>query len=291
MSKWRLLNYDEIPAWMKDNRFITHGYRPVSHSAGNSLSSIFNGIHNESVNIHSHLLGALFFVFCLLAIYTDTFHTKHPNYNWRDYLGFTTFILSAITCLSFSFLYHTFSNHSLEFANTWHALDYAGICILIAGSFVPSIYYGFYCSPTFQLTYMIAMLLASSVALYIVLHPHYRSPAYRGARTGVFVALGLSSILPIMHALYVDGLQVLRSTISLDYILASGFMYITGAVIYAVRFPEKYLSQYFNFSYYGASHQIFHCFVVAAAVCHYFSVRASQTYYGNPEFDYCAAYK
>lgn len=91
-------------------------------------------------------------MFCLIAICTDTFHAKHPNYTWKDYLGFSTFILSAIVvssatrtlphllithpsqCLSFSFLYHTFSNHSKEFANTWHALDYAGICILIAGS-------------------------------------------------------------------------------------------------------------------------------------------------------------
>ncbi|TIA70463.1 hypothetical protein E3P91_03091 [Wallemia ichthyophaga] len=282
----KLLKYDEIPAWIKDNQFITHGYRPVSHSIRNSLSSIFDSIHNESVNIHSHLWGAAFFVFCLFALSTDT---KHQNYSWKDYVGFSTFILSAISCLSFSFLYHTFSNHSKTLANTWHALDYAGICILIAGSFIPSIYYGFYCSPTSQLLYMAAMLIASSVALYIVLHPHYRRPSFRKARTSVFIALGLSSILPIVHALYMDGLDVLRRTIALDYVLASGSMYIIGALIYAARFPEAYFTHR-NFSYYGASHQIFHLFVVAAAVCHYFSILSSQSFYSDPEFDYCSRY-
>ncbi|TIB85481.1 HlyIII-domain-containing protein [Wallemia mellicola] len=300
-----LLTYNDIPEWMKDNNFITHGYRPVSHSVKQSLRSIFNSIHNESLNIHSHLWGAIFFLLALVAISTDTFHRKHPNYGWKDYLGFTIFILSAITCLSFSFLYHTFSNHSKEFANTWHALDYAGICILIAGSvrillplypdlhhlqFVPCLYYGFYCSPAFQIFYIASMLIASSVALYIVLHPHYRRPAFRKARTTVFIALGLSGILPITHAIANDGLGVMR-TMALDYVVLSGMMYILGATIYACRFPEAYLSHKFNFSYVGASHQIFHFFVVAAAVCHYLAIRSSQSFYGDPEFDYCHAYR
>lgn len=94
-----------------------------------------------------------------------------------------------------------------------------------------------------------------------------------------------------MHGLYIDGLDVLRRTLSLDYVLASGLIYIVGAVIYAVRFPEAYFSHRINFSCYGASHQIFHFFVVAAAVCHYFSIRSSQSFYSDPDFDYCAAYK
>lgn len=92
-----LLTYNDIPEWMKDNNYITHGYRPVSNSVKQSLQSIFNRIHNESINIHSHLWGAIFFLLALVAISTDTFHRKHPNYGWKDYLGFTIFILSAIT--------------------------------------------------------------------------------------------------------------------------------------------------------------------------------------------------
>lgn len=44
----KLLKYNEIPGWLKDNQYITHGYRPVSHSVKASLASIFDSIHNES---------------------------------------------------------------------------------------------------------------------------------------------------------------------------------------------------------------------------------------------------
>src|SRR4051812_20636229 len=41
--------------------------------------------------------------------------------------------------------YHTLSNHSKSIAAFGNQLDYLGVVILMWGSTVPSVYYGFYC--------------------------------------------------------------------------------------------------------------------------------------------------
>ena len=55
------------------------------------------------------------------------------------------FILSAMICLSMSTVYHLFSAHSRRIYALTSRLDYAGISILIAGSFFPPIYYIYFC--------------------------------------------------------------------------------------------------------------------------------------------------
>ena len=42
-------------------------------------------------------------------------------------------------------------------------------------------------------------------AAYIVLNPEYRKPSHRGARTKVFVALGLAGVVPVLHGLVTHG--------------------------------------------------------------------------------------
>ena len=56
-----LLTWDEILPWQKDNRFITSHYRPASFSFIRSAKSL-GWLHNQTVNIYTHLIGAIFFV-------------------------------------------------------------------------------------------------------------------------------------------------------------------------------------------------------------------------------------
>jgi len=50
----------QAPAHLIDNEYITGGYRINHFSFRAALSSLFS-LHNESVNVWSHLLGMLFF--------------------------------------------------------------------------------------------------------------------------------------------------------------------------------------------------------------------------------------
>lgn len=116
------LLWSEIPAWLQDNHYIQRGYRPPSNSYQKSAASI-GYLHNESVNIWTHLFGAV------LAAVTGTimYYFVRPRYKMatpEDVLVFSCFFLGAIVCLSLSTIYHTISNHSQSVAKFGNRLDY-----------------------------------------------------------------------------------------------------------------------------------------------------------------------
>jgi adiponectin receptor len=52
------------------------------------------------------------------------------------------------------------------------------------------------------------------------------------------------------------------------FVMGMGAFYIIGVMIYIARFPEKYYPGKFDLM--GSSHNIWHFFVLAAAISHYF---------------------
>ena len=66
--------YNDVPDFYKDNEYIKKGYLLYCDSIFKALKSLFR-LHNESVNVWSHLLGAIFF-FCLI-LYTAIFITNY----------------------------------------------------------------------------------------------------------------------------------------------------------------------------------------------------------------------
>lgn len=59
-----LLSFDDMPPWFQDdnNKWIMYGYRPISGSTRASFRSWWY-LHNETVNIFSHLIPAIVFLF------------------------------------------------------------------------------------------------------------------------------------------------------------------------------------------------------------------------------------
>ena len=50
----------------------------------------------------------------------------------------------------------------------------------------------------------------------------------------MFVGFGLSAIFPVLHGVYMYGLEQMRYSIGLDWVLLQGVLYVLGAAIYAV---------------------------------------------------------
>lgn len=143
--------WSEVPAWIQDNAHIHTGYRPASGSYQKSAASL-GYLHNESVNIWSHLLGALIASCTAIVLY----YVVRPRFamaNTEDVMVFSCFFLGAIACLGMSATYHTILNHSAVVAKFGNRLDYVGIVTLIWGSFIPSIHYGFSSEPGLMRTY------------------------------------------------------------------------------------------------------------------------------------------
>jgi len=148
VEKTLTILWDDLPSWQRDNHYITSGYRPASASFRKSFASL-GYLHNESVNIYSHLLGALGFSCAGFILYT-VIKPRYQTATSADILAFGCFFAGAAACLGMSATYHAISNHSPTVAKFGNKLDYVGIVFLITGSFVPSIFYGFYCHPHLQ---------------------------------------------------------------------------------------------------------------------------------------------
>jgi len=202
---------------------------------------------------------------------TATFHSSYisvyPTASLMDTAVFAIFLICAIFCLLCSAIYHMATCHSEAVSNHCHAFDYAGIVVLTVGSFFPCIYYGFFCQPKFQAMYLTAITLTGVGAAYIVLNPEYAKPTHRGARTQVFIGLGLSAVFPVSHLAASYGFNKLFAEMGFGWLLTSGSLYIGGALLYANRIPEKLSPGMFD--HFFSSHQIFHICVVLAALAHY----------------------
>lgn len=156
--KTELITYDELPTWYQDNEYIIGGYRPESFSTSACFASLLY-MHNETVNIYTHMIPAIVFLFAQAFILYQL-HQNFPEAHPLDYAVLSFFLLSAFITLSLSFLYHTLMNHSMSVSYLWLRLDYIGILALILGDFVSGIRVGFYCDPTLQKIYwsMVRML-------------------------------------------------------------------------------------------------------------------------------------
>ena len=56
---------------------------------------------------------------------------------------------------------------------------------------------------------------------------------------GTFIALGLSGVVPAMHYVITDGFYEAINFAALGWLVLMAILYISGAVIYAVRIPER----------------------------------------------------
>lgn len=118
------LLWNDLPAWLQDNQHIHSGYRPASNSYRKSLASLTH-LHNETVNIYTHLIGA---VLALLAggYAYGTLKPRYEQATQQDVLVFACFFGGAVSCLGMSAAYHTISNHSERVARLGNRLDYLG---------------------------------------------------------------------------------------------------------------------------------------------------------------------
>lgn len=150
-AKPSLLSYDSAPDWSRDNKSITHGYRPITNSIRACYESWLY-FHNETINIFSHLLPSILAVFILIALNT-VFGIKYPKADYGDYLVVTFLFVTMLISLGTSATYHTLICHSQKIEAFWLKLDFVGIIVLTIGIFISAIVVGFKCHIAVQRIY------------------------------------------------------------------------------------------------------------------------------------------
>lgn len=99
----------------------------------------------------------------------------------------------------------------------------------------------------------------------------------RGIRGCLFLTLGLSTIIPFIQLLFfTNTIPGFGITPIFYYFYSGGAAYVVGALLYIFRIPERFKPGRHDF--FGASHQIFHCFVLLGVSLHYMGSIESYTY-------------
>ncbi|XP_030832330.1 adiponectin receptor protein isoform X2 [Strongylocentrotus purpuratus] len=269
---WKVTHHNFLPDWLKDNDYLHYHHRPPLPSFRTCFKSIFR-IHTETGNIWTHLLGCLAFI--IIAIYF-LIQSIMSRDDWQEIVAYMMFFLGAILCLGFSCLFHTCYCHSSHAAKIFSKLDYSGITFLIVGSFVPWLYFGFYCDNVTRYIYLVLIVSLGAVCLFVALRDTFSLPQYRPLRAGLYVALGLSGVIPAVHYVSVNSFLTAIQGGGLGWMILMAVLYISGAVLYAIRIPERFFPGKCDIWF--QSHQIFHVLVLAAAFVHYHGINTMAAY-------------
>ena len=102
--------------------YIRGGYRRQLNSFRACFWSLFY-LHNELINVWSHLLPAFIYLLALLSLDFWTFHSgfEAPA---RDVAFFHMYIVCTVGCLLLSAIYHVTNAHSEEISRYFLKLDY-----------------------------------------------------------------------------------------------------------------------------------------------------------------------
>ena len=228
-SRPPLQKFEELPVWYQDNPYVYTRYRPVSYSSFSCLYS-WTYLHNESLNIYTHLIPTVLSIFAQLWMQT-LISSTFPHATFGDRLVFATNLIAVTMALTISTLYHTLMCHSYHVSNLWLRIDYVGILSLTLGSFFSGIYVGFLERPNLRTIYwsMIAILAAATSVL--VLHPRLQGLEFRCLRTLAFVLTALSGFAPISHGLVLYGWETMWERSGMPFWFGEGFVYGLGATV------------------------------------------------------------
>ncbi|KAG1366932.1 Heptahelical transmembrane protein 4 [Cocos nucifera] len=285
--KCELVDFDSLPDYFKDNEFILRYYR-CEWPLRETILSIFS-IHNETLNVWTHLIG--FLIFLSLTIFTAMMVPREMNVpsmqhsssqiSVTDHMTniitplltkevtrwpFFAFLCGAMFCLLTSSICHLIFCHSKRTAYITLRLDYTGITALIVTSFYPLVYYSFLCEPFYCHLYMSFITAFGLATILVSLVPVFQTAEFRSVRAGLFLCMGVSGVVPIMHKLIAFHHRP-EAILSTGYELLMGTFYGLGVVVYATRIPERWMPGKFDII--GHSHQLFHVLVIAGAYTHY----------------------
>jgi hemolysin III len=160
--------------------------------------------------------------------------------------GCTTFGVTLVLLYAASTLYHTF--HAPRLNRILKKLDHTAIYLLIAGTYTPFTLVnlrGFWGWTLFALVW--------GLSVFGILWKLFHVERFPIVSTVVYVAMGWSVLIavkPVLSAVPLSGIV---------WLLAGGLLYTVGVAFYASkRVPYN--------------HAIWHVFVMAGSVCHYFAV-------------------
>lgn len=306
-----LLSLRDVPNWMRDNPYIETHYRAPQTSTWTAIRLAFIQVHNETGNVWTHFLGAVFFLYTL-CMHLPHLFTPIPTVWDTSHLGRSFAILrhvglssipvhpspevlniaraeaartlipllvAAVYCLSTSTVYHAAWVRSPRALSILSRADFSGIALLCAGHTMSGVRALFFCDPhrsewTSAIRVCSAIsAIAAVVTARCVLIPGFGGRHAHKARSLAFTILGAFSAAPVIIGGIRHGWGDPEFVWMARYIYLSILCYVVGMVLYATRIPE--CCRPGKHDVWCSSHQFMHILVIAGAYSHYAGISAT----------------
>ncbi|CAF0840693.1 unnamed protein product [Adineta ricciae] len=260
----RLYSFDKVPKYLQSNPFIHTGYR-YGLGIKDCLISLLH-FNNETINIWSHLIGAVIFLYFLFRdIYMGT--ALPLLRSTSDYYFVLFYTVSVIICMICSVLFHLFGCISSRAFAEFLKLDLCGIGFGILGCYLCGLHLAFECYRDWRIRYetLIISIMFIAVIYYIQGVKRYIT---RNIHVTLFVIISLLGFLPGFHWYLLHGgwsngfVQHFFPKLFVLY----GILGI-GTFAYLTKFPERWFPGSFDFFF--ASHQIWHICALGAFIWWY----------------------
>lgn len=227
-----------IPSWTK-NKYILSGYRSQTTKLS-CIISIFN-IHNETINIWTHITSLIYFAYILIINYNNDVIIK-------------LYEIVSIICFAISTCYHTYMPLSRKNYLLLLKLDLFSIILNIVTSNILIFYYWFWCYNRIRSNYMFFSVLYLGIGAIILLkidiikRYNYILAYYSIYNVGIIISY-------IYIYKITDG--DVNKIIKYNFIEPIKY-FLTGFIIYTTKIPERLIPK--NFDIIGNSHQLWHVF-------------------------------
>lgn len=259
-----LRSWGQLEVWQQeDNHLIETGYRSATGSLSACISSL-TYIHNETVNIYSHIIGSAIFIVIPVYLFKNEIPPRYAVATWADVGVCLTYFVGVAICFGLSAIYHTVMCHSRSIDLFGAQLDFQGVILLMWSATIPLVFYGFRCDSTLRYAYWTMLSILAAVCSMSTFHSRFQEPFLRPVRAATFGSLGLFTMVPVCHGLYENGWHTHNQQNGTTWVLITLALNILGATAYALKIPERWYRR--SFDIFGASHQVFHVMVVFAAL-------------------------
>ncbi|KAL0482855.1 adiponectin receptor ADIPOR [Acrasis kona] len=247
-----------------DNPYLLTGYRKMPVDCFRKCTESVLTLHNDVVNIWSHLLGALYLLY---AWWTAWQEMSALNVSLEERIAFSLNLLGTVVTFLISAGYHTYRPHSESVYHFCLACDLRGICLMTFVGNALTISLAMRSMIHWRSVWLtINFVILVSLNLWIPKMVKHRLTMQRTLYFSVHA--GMSAFCWVHRYIFLTNYQhEHESTLRWRHLRHIGVSYIfvsLGLIIKVFHLPERWFPK--TFDMFGASHQLFHFITTAGAI-------------------------
>lgn len=209
-------------------------------------------------------------------ISSSSLQAAHRRLLSEHRMGMLPMLIGATVCCAGSALYHLLWNHSCYTMSIFARVDYTGIVFLIAGHSMMGTYYTFYCRPNLAGIYIACVAVSTVPVILSFTYKRFEKPDFLRIRALIFIVYGLVCSVPVVHSGIIHRFAQQEWFYHFKFLIMAGVFYLTGAVAFATRWPERKAPG--RFDTVCNSHQLLHFCVLVGAFLHWYGSYLSLVY-------------